>query len=75
MEKVIIIIFIILIISSVVLGVLDTILTNYQKKLIRVIKEQNEILDKQNEILKENLRVDNLILIKFFKKLEEKSHE
>ncbi len=75
MEKLIIIVFIILIFASIVVGILDTILTHYQKKLINVLKEQNEILNKQNEVLKENLNVDNLILIKFFKKLEEKSHE
>lgn len=74
MEKVIVIIFIILILASVAVGILDTILTHYQKRLMKTIQEQNTVLKEQNGILYETLSSAADIII-ILRKSEEQSHE
>lgn len=74
MEKILIIVFIVLIISSIAVGILDTILTHYQKRLMKTIQEQNSILKEQNNMLYKTLGSASDI-IQILRKSEEKSHE
>lgn len=75
MEKLIIICTVLIIASGAIVGATDMIYTHYQKRLAKIIKEQNELLMKQNEILNINLDVDNQILLKVIKFMEDKLHE
>lgn len=75
MEKLIIACSVLIIASGAIVRIADMIHTHYQKRLAKIMKEQNELLVKQNDILKINLEVDNQILLKVIKFMEEKSHE
>lgn len=67
MEKVIIVLFIFAIITSLIASITDSIHTHYQKRY-------NKLLEEQNELLFKNLQIDTEILLKI-KKSEEKTHE
>lgn len=68
MEIVLLVLFIIAILASLISCVSDSILTHYKKKY-------NKLLEEQNQLLLENIKIYHEILIQITKKSEEKVNE
>lgn len=74
MERLIIICTVLILAAGAIVSIVDAIHTNYQRKLVSIIKEQNSVLRQQNDILLKNLSSETEI-ISILIKSEEKSNE
>jgi hypothetical protein len=68
MEKVLIVLFALTILTSIIVGVIDTIHTHYIKQYIKM-------LEKEHDIMLENLHVDTKILTAISNKVEVNANE